>query len=155
MSDGIRLEKDRIRPGAFRRRGFFCKQQAIVCVGGLLAALRLRRNYAEMQDHRWAQPKECGKMKTMGNDRRGACQRHSSSWDHSQTRNKMKQMRFKMFQKVPKRAQKRTDLVGQLRVYFRDLRQNQQKFSKKQGFTGKIHKKDQNWHENCIKNKTA
>ena len=46
MSDGTRLEK--IGSAPFRRRGFFCKQQAIVRVGGLLAALRLRRNYAEM-----------------------------------------------------------------------------------------------------------
>ena len=51
--------------------------------------------------------------------------------------------------------QKRTDLVEHLCVYFRDLRQNQQNFLKKQGFTGEIDKKDQNWHKNCIKNKTA
>ena len=49
--------------------------------------------------------------------------------------------------------QKRTDLVEHLCVYFRDLRQNQQNFLKKQGFTGEIHKKDQNWHKNCIKTK--
>ena len=32
--------------------------------GDLLAALRLRRNYAQMQDHGWAQPKECGIIDT-------------------------------------------------------------------------------------------